>query len=249
MWAVFSCAATVMAPFNSYESFSLPLLAVYWPGVVGLALLFSAILSEVVALFVPQRMGWRFELVRVLAMSLVFTPVLFGWTQLLAPMPQMLPSVWQIGVFVALTSVTIHALRRIVGAEAGAFAADETGTVAADVEPAPQMPPEAPIPRLMHRLPKGAAGPILRLSAHDHFVEVHLPDESHTLRMRFVDAIAEMDGVSGDCAHRSHWVTFAAVTGIKRDKGRIFLTISNGDEVPVSRTYRPRIEAAGLLDP
>lgn len=255
VWLLVSGAATLMAPFDSDGNFPQPLLALYWAGVVGMALLFSAVVSECVARIEPDRLSWRFGLLRVLGMCLVFTPVLMLWTVLLAPMPQMLPSVWRMAVFVAMTGVTIHALRRILGGDVDRFIADDAGGVALASAPeqvtdqTPEKPPEQPQPRLMRRLPDGAVGPILRLSASDHMVEVHLPDASHNLRMRFVDAIAEMDGVPGDCAHRSHWVTFAAVTGVKRDKGRILLMISNGDEVPVSRTYRPRIEAAGLLDP
>jgi hypothetical protein len=248
VWLLVSGAATLMAPFDSDGNFPLPLLALYWAGVVGMALLFSAVVSEGVARVAPDRLSWRFGLLRVLGMSLVFTPVLVLWTVLLAPMPQMLPSVWRMAVFVAMTGVTIHALRRILGGDVDRFIADDAGSVALASQATDQTPKQ-PQPRLMRRLPDDAVGPILRLSASDHMVEVHLPDASHSLRMRFVDAIAEMDGVPGDCAHRSHWVTFAAVTGVKRDKGRILLLISNGDEVPVSRTYRPRIEAAGLLDP
>jgi hypothetical protein len=242
VWVLFSAAATVMAPFHSSEVFTWPLLALYWSVVVALAMVFSFTLSEVIALALPNRLDWRFELLRMLGMCFLFSPVLYGWTLWLTRLPEVIPSPLTMALFVALIGVIVHALRRIFRAEALAFLTGDAGAVRLTTEAETD-----PAPRLMRRLPEGAKGPILRLSASDHFVEVHLPDETHTLRMRFTDAIDEMDGVPGDCAHRSHWVTFAAVTGTKRDNGRIFLTISNGDEVPVSRTYRDRMEAAGFL--
>jgi hypothetical protein len=239
---LFASAATIMAPFHSSQIFVWPWLAVYWSVVIGLAILFSVVLSEILALWCTNRLAWQFELTRMLGMCLLFTPVLYGWTIYLARIPEVIPSFWIMVVLVALTGIIVHALRRIFQAETLAFLVREDGSVAlgaaADV---------IPEPRLMRRLPDGSEGPILRLSANGHFVEVHLPKETHTLRMRFTDAIDEMDGVPGDCCHRSHWVTFAAVTGVERDNGRVFLTISNGELVPVSRTYRARMEAAGFL--
>ncbi|MGH1356366.1 MAG: LytTR family DNA-binding domain-containing protein [Thalassovita sp.] len=242
IWLLFSSAATIMAPFHSSEIFTWPWLGIYWSVVVGLAMVFSAVISEVIALRFSDRLDWRFELMRMAGMCLLFTPALYGWTLWLTRMPGVIPNVWVMAIFVALTGIIVHALRRILRAEAAAFLNDDDG--AGTLQPSAELDPT---PRLMRRLPDGAEGPILRLSARDHFVDVHLPAETHTLRMRFTDAIDEMDGVPGDCAHRSHWVTFEAVTGVKRDGGRIYLIINNGDEVPVSRTYRSRMEDAGFL--
>ena len=67
------------------------------------------------------------------------------------------------------------------------------------------------------------------------------------IRLRFGDAIEEMDPVDGFCTHRSHWVARQAVSGAERERGKIFLRLENGDRVPVSRTYMPDLEEAGLL--
>ncbi|MGD9866167.1 MAG: LytTR family DNA-binding domain-containing protein [Pseudodonghicola sp.] len=109
-------------------------------------------------------------------------------------------------------------------------------------EPEPDLPP-----RLARRLPEDFQGPILRLSSEDHFVDVITAAAVHRLRMRFADAIDEMDTVEGDLTHRSHWVARAAIDGVEREGGRIFIRLVNGDRVPVSRTYRPGLEQAGIL--
>ena len=67
------------------------------------------------------------------------------------------------------------------------------------------------------------------------------------LRLRLSDAIDEMEPVEGLCTHRSHWVTRAAIAGHVRESGKLFVTLENGDRVPVSRTYRPQLEAEGLV--
>ncbi len=57
-----------------------------------------------------------------------------------------------------------------------------------------------------------------------------------------------MDGVEGYATHRSHWVAASAIVGSRRDKGRVFLRLSNGSDVPVSRGYQDALKEAGILD-
>ena len=105
-------------------------------------------------------------------------------------------------------------------------------------------------PRLMGRLPQAARHRILRLSGRDHQVEVTTQAGVTSLRLRLRDAIAEMEPVEGYSTHRSHWVAKDAVTGVAREGSqKLYLVLCNGDRVPVSRTYRPALEQAGLIDP
>ena len=62
--------------------------------------------------------------------------------------------------------------------------------------------------------------------------------------MRLNDAIAELDGVEGMRVHRSWWVAMDAVTGtLRRGRGTALL-LSNGTEVPVSRSYADAVRSA-----
>ena len=101
----------------------------------------------------------------------------------------------------------------------------------------------------MRRLPETAHGPIHRLEARNHFVRVVTASGVYDIRLRFADAVDEMDGVAGVCAHRSHWVRLAAVVAVDRDGARLRLRIADGTWIPVSRGYRDRVEAAGLINP
>lgn len=256
VWILFTVAATVMGPFNTSSVLTLPGRGAYWAVIVAGALVISAVVAELAALLVPDRRRWAFDLLRIAGMVVCFSPFVLLWTNfMLRDYSDYTPDLGMVAVFVALIGVVVHTTRRILRDEQAKFLHEESGRLAMPVTEVPQPTvaaadpePEQPeAPRLMRRLPDGTVGPVLRLSASDHFVEVVLPAETHSLRMRFADAIEEMDGVAGYCAHRSHWVAQAAITQVERDGARILLRLINDDTIPVSRTYRPRLEKAGIL--
>ncbi len=97
-------------------------------------------------------------------------------------------------------------------------------------------------PALGRRL-KAPHGRILRLSMRDHYVDVFTDQGNEAVLMRFSDAIDEMRGVDGMRVHRSHWVAADAVVGHFSRKGRKFLKLADGSEIPISRGYRAEVEA------
>lgn len=115
------------------------------------------------------------------------------------------------------------------------------------LEPQSRQVEQIILPRLFRRLPDGFEGQVLRLTVHDHSVDVVTMDETFTIRSRFADAIDEMEPVIGYCTHRSHWVTRDAIESVERTGGRIYIRLINGDQVPVSRKYKPKLEEAGIV--
>ncbi len=116
---------------------------------------------------------------------------------------------------------------------------------------APRPPPptargEKP-PRLLARLPLDKRGMLISLSGRDHYVEVRTDKGHAMLLMRFTDAMAETEGVDGLQVHRSHWVALNQVRTARRAGDRAVLGMSDGRDIPVSRTYVKAIRAAGLL--
>jgi DNA-binding LytR/AlgR family response regulator len=65
--------------------------------------------------------------------------------------------------------------------------------------------------------------------------------------MRLADAIAETEGCTGLQVHRSHWVALDHIAAARREGARGVLTLVDGREIPVSRTYVPSLRDAGLL--
>ncbi|MDU9002459.1 LytTR family DNA-binding domain-containing protein [Sedimentitalea todarodis] len=167
---------------------------------------------------------------------LCFTPPLWFLTRHLAVQePSLGPSILKMSYYVAAITLSICALRRIIpGFEPVGYLGEKS-------------PQQSQGPRLIRRLSPGFEGPILRLSVRDHYVDVISGTGSETIRMRFADAIDEMDTVKGHCTHRSHWVVEEAIVDAGRDGSKVFLTLTNGDQVPVSRKYKPDLEEAGIL--
>ncbi|WP_319824575.1 LytTR family DNA-binding domain-containing protein [Thalassovita sp.] len=248
VWGLLSALLAVMGPFGTLTALEWPQRTVYWFVTVGLAALVSVVVSALSGAVAPNRHSWRNDLSRIAGMTILFSPLGWLWTHfypVMGDMPK--PTLWVFAVFVALVSVVIRVGHRVIRGDETRFVQQEEGGLRPEVE-APEAPePQAEPPRLMRRLPNTATGPVLRLSASDHMVEVVLREETHSLRMRFTDAIDEMDGVEGYCSHRSHWVVRAAIAEVEREGARTYLRLENGDCIPVSRTYRPRLEAAGIL--
>lgn len=113
------------------------------------------------------------------------------------------------------------------------------------------LPPEAgdaasDLPRVVARLEPRLHGGLLSLTGRDHYVDVRTTAGTGAILMRFSDAMAEVAPVEGAQIHRSHWVAWAAISGVERDGGKLVVLV--GDEkLPVSRSYRQSLVERGLL--
>lgn len=99
-------------------------------------------------------------------------------------------------------------------------------------------------PRLLRRISGAPDARVLHLSARDHIVEITTCAGQDTVRMRFRDALDEIDGLR---VHRSHWVAREAIDRIERDGARVFVLLRNGERIPVSRNYQTALKERGLL--
>ena len=254
IWVLIALAAAAVGPLDTYSNLTLPQRGLYWGAICGVSVFLANILRELAVKTIPAELVWLSANSGVAGTTLFFSPFVFFLTlHMIGQSNRVAPSFLKVSVLVALLSTVIQTIKRIhsKASPQSEFLGGETGALGFAHLPTPieivPSPPTPEPPRLMRRLPEGAQGPVLHLSARDHFVDVELPHETHSVRMRFVDAIAELDGVEGYCTHRSHWVTSSAVTGAERDNGRLFLRLTSGTLVPVSRTYRPQLEQAGLV--
>lgn len=255
MWALFALLATLMGPFGTYATLEwLPRL-VYWTLICGLAVVTDYAVRDLVGRCQTTPRSIRFEALSVLGMTLFFSPMVYFVSRSVGGKIFLFSDYfWRIALFVFLSSTMISALRRIqrmqhklIDVEAAAIA----DPPAPNQNPTslPQAPVAATVPecRLMKRLPEKTQGPVLHLSAQDHFVMVELATETIQLRMRFSDAVREMDGIKGYITHRSHWVAEVAIDGSRTKNGKFYLMLTSGTLVPVSRTFRPQLEQEGVI--
>lgn len=104
-----------------------------------------------------------------------------------------------------------------------------------------------PVRQLLRRLGPDAGSRLIRLQSADHYVEVTTEAGTKLLLMRISDAIDMLSGTDGGRVHRSHWVNFDEVAGVVKKNRKIWLKMSDGAEVPVSRSYREPLRLAGVL--
>ncbi len=260
IWILIAVGAAVMGPFGTYSGFGWLPRSIYWFAICGSSVFLSQLVRGIVGRYIRDVLSWRFDVIAIAGVTLVLTPFVFKLTQFMVPAAEGTPpALWRIGLFVLLIGILLTAIRRIYRfQQLPETMRDGAGRSGAGGDSAPAgtqgaVQPMEPVAdahdgcRLHQRLPMEMREPILHLSARDHFVDVETVSALYSLRMRFADAVAEMDGVAGHVIHRSHWISADAIRGPKREGGKMFLVLSNGTKVPVSRTYRPRLEAAGIL--
>ena len=95
----------------------------------------------------------------------------------------------------------------------------------------------APHARFLDRLPREVGRDLVYIKGKGHYLNVVTTSGTASVLMRFADAILELGGI-GLRVHRSYWVADRHIAGIVRRNGQALVRLSNGDEVPVSRTYQ-----------
>ncbi len=233
-WAVLVGVAALLAilgPFNTDGRLRIPLRFVYWLAMAaatyGAGLAVSLLLWPYVAKRLP-RVG--VVLVLGLATGAAITPVItalnliaFGYWPDLADWPVLVAQFFAIALIV---TAIIQAL---------------AGHLAQTPEPA------RAAPALLERLALDKRGPLISLSAEDHYTRIRTARGEDLVLIRLSDAIAETAPTLGLQVHRSHWVATAGITTVRRQGDGAVITLRNGGEIPVSRRYMPDIRAAGLL--
>ena len=113
-------------------------------------------------------------------------------------------------------------------------------------EPAVAGPLQVPEPRpvLMERVRPERRGALLALKADGHYLHVHTDAGSDLIIYRLSDAIRELPPEQGAQVHRSWWVAARAL-GPERHRDR--LSLVNGLDVPVSRSFRLAARQRGWL--
>ncbi len=105
----------------------------------------------------------------------------------------------------------------------------------------------AQTPRILQRMDLSKRGRLISLSVQVHYTEVATSKGIALVLLRLSDAIAEADPTAGLHVHRSHWVATGEVATARREGAKAVLTMSDGRDIPVSRTYVQAVKDAGLL--
>lgn len=176
---------------------------------------------------------WRVGLVAGLVMFAPMGLVVWSAVRLVAP-PEHAPRAGAIPGFLVVSLVTSLFFCLLV-----AWIRRDAGK--------PATPVAAP-PKFLERLPLKLRGAeVWAVEAEDHYLRLHTSKGQDLILLRLADAVAELEGIEGMQVHRSWWVARDAITDARRGDGRATLTLRDGAEVPVSRTYAGQLREKGWI--
>ena len=238
-----------IGPFGTYDSFGLPGRIGYWAVAMGGNWLVCGSIMMLALVTAGGQTMRRRALVTAAAAPVAAAPgtgVVFAAEALLRPgyaadisVPIIYLSVAVLMLVIGLAVVTVLEVRRRLATEHIA------GPVTDPAEASVTGPASGA--RFLDRLPEKLGRDLVYLKTADHYVEAVTTAGSTLVLMRFVDAVAELDGAGGLRVHRTYWVASRHVAGAARRHGRTTLRLTGGHEVPVSRTYMAAARTAGLL--
>lgn len=241
--SAFAILLTVSGPFGTYDALPVFMRLLYWSGVLA-----GSVLAKIATLALKKQLfdhlgGLAAEALSVVVLTIILTPMVYIFGLIVDPaFPLRAPNLGSLFAKVLVVTAAVASMRITLKLA--------LGSKDRPADPL-QITAETPdLPRLYARISDPGSARVLRLSVNDHYVLVHFDDGNvERLLMRFKDAIAEMGEVEGICIHRSHWVTCASIVHVGRKKGRSFVLLVDGIELPVSRTYRHNLEKFESLAP
>ena len=225
--------ATLVGPFGTYLSMSLPERAIYWGIMIGV----SVILSFWVRCLTSRVVGgdpFLIDMVTSGVIALMLGPMIWFYNHFLYNLPRAdLPSLGKHVLVVFAVCMIVVLIRVYLQSE----------PVDAEIL-AP--PPEVPDVVFLRRLPDELGKDLVHVSADGHYLDVatHLGQER--ILMRFSDALAELDGYAGVRVHRSHWVALDAIVAVEQTGRRVFVILTDGHRVPVSQAHQPALTEHGF---
>jgi len=224
---------SILGPYGSH-ALGIPGVWIYWTGLMAVGWISGRVFTALIERTYPDLQPLLHSLILSILVTIpicifvIIIQAVMGPAFTIFQLPSVFFMVWVVSAAVTLVSVYMERARD----QAAAGKADDSDGTAA----------RALTDKLPHRL---RHAPVLALQAEDHYLRVHTGKGDCLILMRLSDAIAAVETLDGARTHRSWWVARGAVTDIARGDGRATLTLSNGVEAPVSRTYAPALREAG----
>ena len=213
----------VSGPFETLQMLPLIPRTLYWLAVVVLSFFAGSMVDGLIGRIFPLWPLWQQLVLSTVAIGSVVTVILLGLNGVaFGYMPAGLRDFTQHWIVVTVISGVVTVGSALVQ-------------------------PSAPSVPLLDRLPYDKRGPLIALSAEDHYVRVETTKGHEMILMRLSDAIKEVGSTKGIQIHRSHWVALDAITAAARNGDRGEITLSNANTRPISRSFLPAVKEAGLL--
>ncbi|HEY8573705.1 LytTR family DNA-binding domain-containing protein [Phenylobacterium sp.] len=197
----------------------------YWVGLLALGTIWGAMVARLLLRPQERKGRWLRVALTAVVMSGPFTFVVATANRLLMGEDRTLADAGALFAVVTVISLAMTTLNVLIESRRALVAAT----------------PPAP-PKFLERLPLKLRGAeVWAVEAEDHYLRLHTSKGQDLILLRLADAIAELEGIEGMQVHRSWWVARDAITDAKRADGRATLTLKDGCQVPVSRTYAAQL--------
>jgi DNA-binding LytR/AlgR family response regulator len=224
-WLVLAAVTLIAAfsgPFSTIDDLTLAKRFAYWGSIVVL----TGIIATATATFVPRWLD-RFKppmlvsaMLAALAASIPVTLIVWFITRHVAGLTDNDPLHFSPNT-VPITIVVVLAYQLL----------------ARNRELPQEIAPTEIRPAFFDRLPVALGRDLYSLQAQDHYVQAVTARGSEMVLVRLEDAIRELAPLEGLRVHRSWWVAKNAVSAIRRADGKLVITLKDGREVQVSRSY------------
>ncbi|MCH8489701.1 MAG: LytTR family transcriptional regulator, partial [Oceanicaulis sp.] len=232
----------ILGPYGS-SAYGWPQVWIYWTGLILLGAAFGHLGGRTLRALRPGWPRWSWYGAGALVLTIPVTAAVFAintaytgrayWNELpltIALVFVIAAAVSALGYGLDLLETSRAAARQAADAPAGGAAATAS-------------------PALLDKLPvRLRSAAIMSMSAEDHYLRVRTEAGEALILMRLSDAAAACENLDGARTHRSWWVARAAVADARKEGGgRAVLTLTDGSEVPVSRSYYPALREAGWV--
>lgn len=97
---------------------------------------------------------------------------------------------------------------------------------------------------LLSKLPEAIGSEIVALKAEEHYTRVYTTLGEALILMRFKDAVGLLNEPGGMQTHRSYWANAGFVEELVREGRSTHLHLTTGLDIPVSRSFRVKVEEA-----
>lgn len=224
--------AGISGPFETITQLSLAPRIAYWVWVAFSTFFIGSFIRILMSKLKPDP-SLLFQIIVALINSVVVT----GYILVLntAVLPGVGVPNERLLTFILLTGVIVFAITLMVEYFSNADTEEED---------------KAPLPleaEIFKRIPLDKRGILISLNSEDHYVRVETDKGSSTILIRLADAIALCTPIEGVRVHRSHWIANGHVVDYSKSKDRWSLHLSNGQTIPISRSYRETVIEAGWI--
>lgn len=218
-------------PFGTNPGYSKTIRYLFWMAMTVIGAIIALATNRAISVTAIQGSTARIGVITIVsAMPMTFV---VAWTMSMIQAGRSFGPVQLAALFVAVAVIQLVIVMATTLA-APPVDADTPSTLPDDrsVQDTPSFPQA-----LLNKLPPDLGHAIIALETEDHYLRVHGASGSALILMRMSDAVAQLDPRLGAQVHRRWWVAEAEVSGLRTVRQRPFISMSNGLDIPVGRTF------------